>query len=191
MDTNIKSNLTAYENRVLTMWNDFYQGVDLKVIGFPVWMEFFKHKGTLEGFPVWKVNFIRKNIDLYNRNKAFIDRWLREYENLDWCIKTHRKMEWQAGKNYASLFDCLIQFRPSGVRIKRPDRFATLVAMNHQQIVGKYRRRITIDESKRLQSFPENYKLPSSNSVAMKQLGNSVNVKAVQTIFETILDLFK
>ena len=88
-------------------------------------------------------------------------------------------------------FDCLIQFRPSGVRIKRPDRFATLVAMNHQQIVGKYRRRITIDESKRLQSFPENYKLPSSNSVAMKQLGNSVNVKAVQTIFETILDLFK
>jgi DNA (cytosine-5)-methyltransferase 1 len=191
LDTNIKSNLTAYENRVLTMWNDFYQGVDLKVIGFPVWMEFFKHKGTLEGFPVWKVNFIQKNIDLYNRNKAFIDRWLREYENLDWCIKTHRKMEWQAGKNYASLFDCLIQFRPSGVRIKRPDRFATLVAMNHQQIVGKYRRRITIDESKRLQSFPENYKLPSSNSVAMKQLGNSVNVKAVQTIFETILDLFK
>jgi DNA (cytosine-5)-methyltransferase 1 len=99
-------------------------------------------------------------------------------------------MEWQAGKEYESIFNCLIQFRPSGVRAKRPDKFSTLVAMNHQQIVGKYKRRITINESKRLQSFPEEYQLSDSNTVAMKQLGNSVNVTVIQKIFEIVLKEF-
>ena len=62
--------------------------------------------------------------------------------------------------------------------------------MNHQQIIGKYRRRITIDASKRLQSFPDEYKLSKTNGIAMKQLGNSVNVKVVQTIFNVVLKTF-
>ena len=99
-------------------------------------------------------------------------------------------MEWQAGKDYESIFECLIQFRPSGVRVKRPDKFSTLVAMNHQQIIGKYKRRLTIDESKRLQSFPEEYQLSDSNTVAMKQLGNSVNITVIQKIFEIVLKEF-
>lgn len=190
LDANLPPNLSPYEDRVLTMWDEFYKGIDLKVIGFPIWMEFFKHEGSLEEYPLWKAKFIQKNIDLYGRNKTFIDAWLLEYENLEWCIKTHRKMEWQAGKDYESIFDCIIQFRPSGVRVKRPNKFSTLVAMNHQQIVGKYRRRISIDESKRLQSFPSDYQLSKTNGVAMKQLGNSVNVKVVQSIFDTVLNLF-
>lgn len=190
LDKTKKNKIGPYELSVLKMWDEFYKGIDLKVIGFPIWMEFFKHEGMLDEYPEWKAKFIQKNIDLYQRNKKFIDKWLAKHENLDWCTKTHRKMEWQAGKDYDSLFDCLIQFRPSGVRVKRPDKFSTLVAMNHQQIIGKYRRRITIDESKRLQSFPENYKLPTSNTIAMKQLGNSVNVTVVQKIFEIVLKEF-
>jgi DNA (cytosine-5)-methyltransferase 1 len=96
-------------------------------------------------------------------------------------------MEWQAGDKYNSLFDCLIQFRPSGVRVKRPDKFSTLVAMNHRQIIGKLRRKISINESKTLQSFPKNYQLSEINAVAMKQLGNSVNVKVIHEIFKTLL----
>ena len=123
---------------------------------------------------------------LYSRNRKFIDKWLKKYDHLEWCIKTHRKLEWQAGDQYKSLFDCLIQFRPSGVRVKKPDKFSTLVAMNHQQIVGKLKRKISIEESKLLQSFPAEYQLPSSNSVAMKQLGNSVNVKVIETLFSVL-----
>lgn len=190
LEPNLPPDLTAYEERVLNMWDVFYKGVDLKVIGFPVWMEFFKYEGALDEFPLWKAKFIQKNIDLYARNKEFIDIWLRTHENLDWCIKTHRKMEWQAGKDYKSIFECLIQFRPSGVRVKRPDRFSTLVAMNHQQIIGKYRRRITIDESKKLQSFPVSFQLSKTKGVALKQLGNSVNVKVVKSIFEVVLKNF-
>ena len=48
---------------------------------------------------------------------------------------THKKFEWQAGETCKNIYECLIQFRPSGVRAKRPDRFSTLVAMNHPQIV--------------------------------------------------------
>ena len=187
LDNSIEDSLTEYEEKVLTMWDEFYKGIDLKIIGFPIWMDFFQHGKNLSNYPDWKAKFIQKNIDLYQRNKQFIDVWLKKYDHLDWCIPTHRKMEWQAGDKYNSLFDCLIQFRPSGVRVKKPDKFSTLVAMNHRQIIGKLKRKISINESKALQSFPKNYQLSETNAVAMKQLGNSVNVKVIQEIFKTVL----
>ena len=190
IDNTIQNQLSLYEEKILEMWNSFYQGIDIKIIGFPVWVDYFKFTEDINFFPEWKQKFIIKNIDLYKRNKKFIEEWLEKYENLEWCVNTHKKMEWQAGDQYKSIYDCLIQFRPSGVRVKRPDKFSTLVAMNHQQIIGKLKRKLTIDESKLLQSFPVNYKLSSNINIAMKQLGNSVNVKVVQLIFEQILKYY-
>ncbi len=190
IDDSILDRISDYEEKILKMWNEFYHGIDLKIIGFPIWMECFKYDKNLEDLPLWKSKIIQKNIDLYQRNKKFINKWLVEYDNLDWCVKTHRKMEWQAGGQYNSIFDCLIQFRTSGIRIKRPDKFSTLVAMNHQQIIGKLHRKITVNESKLLQSFPKQYVLSDSTSISMKQLGNSVNVKVVETIFAIILKEF-
>lgn len=186
IDLNYKNDLTEYEERILQMWNDFYQGIDLKVIGFPIWTEYFKYQGDYNEFPTWKAKFVEKNVELYKRNKKFINKWMKCYDNLEWCIQTHRKMEWQAGSDYKSIYDCLIQFRPSGIRVKRPDKFSTLVAMNHQQIIGKLKRKITIEESKLLQSFPIEYKLSNVSSIALKQLGNSVNVNVIQRIFSLI-----
>ncbi len=191
LDTTIQNQLTDYELKVLEMWDEFYKGIDLKIIGFPIWMNYFKDSSSLSDYPEWKAKFIQKNRELYQRNQKHIDLWLKKYNHLDWCIPTHRKMEWQAGDKYKSIFDCIIQFRPSGVRVKRPDKFSTLVAMNHQQIVGKLKRRITIEESKLLQCFPKEYQLSETNGIAMKQLGNSVNVKVVETIFEMILEQFE
>lgn len=95
-------------------------------------------------------------------------------------------MEWQAGEYHKDLFEGLIQFRPSGIRVKKADKFSTLVAMNHQQIIGKLKRKISLEETKLLQSFPKSFQLHKTPSVALKQLGNSVNVNVVQTIFELI-----
>lgn len=190
LDTANEEKLTHYEEKILTVWDEFYQGIDLDIIGFPIWMDYFKFDGSLDEFPIWKAKFIQKNIHLYDRNKKFIDKWLKKHSNLDWCTNTHRKMEWQAGNQYKSLFDCLIQFRPSGIRVKKPDKFSTLVAMNHQQIIGKYRRKISVEESKLLQSFPKDFLLSSNATISMKQLGNSVNVKVVETIFKVILNNF-
>lgn len=186
LDLNLKNQLTNYEEKILKVWDEFYKGIDLKVIGFPIWIEYFKYEENYDDFPSWKANFIKKNVELYNRNKTFINKWLKKYNYLDWCVPTHKKLEWQAGDKYKSIYECLIQFRPSGIRVKKPDKFSTLVAMNHQQIIGKLKRKITIDESKLLQSFPKNYKLSSVNSIALKQLGNSVNVNVVEKIFELI-----
>lgn len=191
VDFNIVDSISPYEERVLKMWDEFYKGIDVKIIGFPIWMEYFKYDGDLNQQPEWKAKFIMKNTDLYQRNKNFIDDWIIKYDNLDWCIKTHRKMEWQAGDKYDSVFDCLIQFRPSGVRIKKPDRFSTLVAMNHRQIIGKLRRRISIEESKLLQSFPKEFKLIGSDNMKLKHLGNAVNVKVVKKVFSVLYNLIE
>ncbi len=183
---NTTQDLSDYELKVLHMWNDFYKNIDLKVIGFPVWADFFKYNGEYTEFADWKAKFVQKNVDLYQRNKVFIDKWLRKNKNLKWVNPTHRKFEWQAGTFHRDIFEGLIQFRPSGVRVKRATKFSTLVAMNHRQIIGKLKRKISLDEAKTLQSFPKEYKLNSLDSVALKQLGNAVNIDVVQLIFKLI-----
>jgi len=49
-------------------------------------------------------------------------------------------------------------------------------------------RRLTPSEGKRMQGFPASFKFPVSDNEAMKQLGNSVAVKAVQDYAEKIIE---
>ena len=97
---------------------------------------------------------------------------------------THKKFEWQAGDFHNSLFEGLIQFRPSGIRVKKSDKFSTFVAMNHQQIIGKLKRKIESNEAKKLLSFPDNFILHDNENITFKHLGNSVSVLVVKEIFK-------
>jgi DNA (cytosine-5)-methyltransferase 1 len=180
-------NISAYEKRIIKMWDQFYKGINKKTIGFPVWYDYFKYAAPPSHYPEWKQKFVEKNISLYRENKRFIDSWEKKYKNLNWVNNTHRKFEWQCGTDYNSIYDCLIQFRPSGVRVKRPTNFSTLVAMNHGQIVGWLLRRLTVNEVKQLQGFPVGFKLENTIPISMKQLGNAVNVKVVETIISQIV----
>jgi len=65
--------ISEYEKRILQMWNDFYQGIKMKVIGFPIWAETFKSKTSIDNLPKWKQNFILKNRKLYAENKKHIE----------------------------------------------------------------------------------------------------------------------
>lgn len=185
---NKKFYISDYEKKILSLWNDFYLNIDLKVIGFPIWFDEFKSKTNLSNLPTWKANFIQKNRDLYKRNKLFIDKWSKDNSNLDWVKPTHKKLEWQAGEDIQTIYEGLIQFRPSGIRVKRPNKFSTLVAMNHAQIIGKYQRRLTIEEARKLQSFPDSFILNSNEKISLKQLGNSVNVSIVEKIISKLID---
>lgn len=100
---------------------------------------------------------------------------------------TQRKFEWQAGESISSLWEGVIQFRPSGIRVKKPNFFPALVAIVQIPVIGKYRRRLTVRECARLQSFPDGFLPASNDQMAYKQLGNSVNVNIIQLLAEQML----
>ena len=186
-ETNPVYSISEHINEVLTAWNEFYHGVDVDVIGFPVWSSYFKTKRIDPSYPEWKKDFVRKNQELYLRNKDFIDAWLKKWNNLKDFTPTERKFEWQCGTTIKSIWEGVIQIRPSGVRVKKPDIFQALVALVQTPIIGKYKRKLSVREAARLQSFPDSF-IPDDNmQQAYKQFGNSVNVKVVKEIFKLMI----
>ena len=183
-----KYGISDYEKYVIKVWEEFKQGITTKSLGFPIWYDSFKlDKETIKCLPQWKQEFILKNIQLYKTNKKFIDSWEKKFNNLEDLQPTHRKFEWQMGTEYTSIYQGLIQFRPSGIRVKKPDFFPALVAMVHIPIVGEYLRRLTPRECARLQSFPDTFQLPTNDKQAYKQLGNSLNVTVAKYVFENTI----
>lgn len=184
-----KYHISDYEERILNAWDVFHKTIKQKVFGFPIWVDEFGKDYDYSAFPKWKQDYVVKNRKLYNENKKFIDKWLKNYDVLNFKLRD-RKFEWQAGENYESVWDTSIQLRQSGIRCKKTDYFPTLVAMVQTPIVGKLKRRITPKEASRLQSFPESFVINDSDQIAYKQFGNSVNVKILiyltQQLFKNV-----
>ena len=182
--------LTDHEVEVIDAWDEFHKGIHEKVIGFPIWADWFKTPPPpADEMPEWKRTFVAKNNALYQNNKRFIDGWLKRHHNLDDFTPTMRKMEWQCGTSVDSAWDAFLQMRPSGLRIKRPDCSPALVAIVQVPIIGPLRRRMTVREAARLQSFDDRF-IPNRNAhQAYKQFGNAVNVQVIehcaQCLFET------
>lgn len=192
LDNNIDDKsyrISEKEEYVLNAWDEFYNGIQETIIGFPIWAEYFRDKDIEEDFPDWKKEFVRKNKALYELNKKFIDSWLAKYNNLRDFTPTQRKMEWQAGNNIKSIWEGVIQFRPSGIRVKVPTTFPALVAIVQIPIIGKYKRRLTVREAARLQSFPESFIPDSDEHQAYKQFGNAVNVKVIERAARKLFEL--
>ncbi len=172
--------ITEREKYVLGAWDSFYKGIKNNIIGFPIWYDYFK-KIPDKDMPTWKQEFVKKNNQLYKDNKEFIDQWSKQYNYLKDFTPTQRKFEWQAGDSINTLWDGLIQIRPSGVRVKKPTCFPALVALVQIPIIGKYKRRLTVREAARLQSFPDDFKPNKNDQQAYKQFGNAVNVDVIKT----------
>ena len=184
----LKYSISEYEKYAIQVWEEFKQGITTKALGFPIWYDSFKlDRGSIKDLPQWKQDFIIKNIELYETNKTFISIWEKKFNNLEDLQPTHRKFEWQMGTEYTSIYQGIIQFRPSGIRVKKPDFFPALVAMVHIPIIGKYLRRLTPRECARLQSFPDTFQLLSNDKQAYKQLGNSLNVTVAKYVFENTI----
>lgn len=52
-------------------------------------------------------------------------------------------------------------------------------------------RKLSVLESKRLQGFPDNFKMPVSDNQAYKQLGNSVSVPIIKLIFNSMINSYE
>ena len=119
----------------------------------------------------------------------FIDSWSKKYNNLKDFTPTQKKFEWQAGNGIDSLWEGVIQFRPSGIRVKKPTCFPALVALVQIPIIGRYKRRLTVREAARLQSFPEDFIPNKSDQQAYKQFGNAVNVEVIKYMANKLFEI--
>lgn len=180
-----KRKLSEDKIQLLDIWNEFLQGIKCKKLpGFPIWSEYLCELNPLEDldqYPKWKQNFIRKNNELYLSNKDFIDDWLPRAKSNPLFFGAKAKLEWQAGQTKKpNLWDNILQFRPSGIRIKPGTYFPALVAITQTSIIGCRKRELTLRECARLQSFPDSFKPDYIDAQAYKQFGNAVNVELVK-----------
>jgi len=140
--------------------------------------------------PEWKKKFIVNNREKWKEiSKDIGDEWLKKTRSFK---QTYQKFEWQVGGEERDIWKHMIQFRPSGIRVKKTNYIPALVAIAQIPIIGWQKRRMTPKECARAQDFDvdglkgDAYTLDASDSRAYKQLGNAVNVKLTKEIMKAI-----
>lgn len=196
--------LAPDKEEALLAWDEFREEIGITTVGFPIWLScfglgiefdriFFNQIG-LEEMPGWKQNYVRRNRHLYQMNRDYIDAWVRRYSMLD-RTKLLQKFEWNCGEDVPDIKHGLVQIRQSGIRVKRPDCFPSLVAMATTPLIWdegiNHFREITVREAARLQSFDEEFVFTGSNKQVYKELGNAVNVEIAYQLAQGLLRLRK
>jgi DNA (cytosine-5)-methyltransferase 1 len=188
--------LTKLEIYWIKAWNEFVIEITnsrkQRLPGFPLWGDDWilpknLNQKELDKLPEWKSDFLIKNSNFYKENKRFIDQWTKKWNfYTDKFPPSRRKLEWQA-QDTKDLWNTVMHFRPSGIRAKRATYLPTLVAITQTSIIGKKKRRISIEEAAHLQGLPTWFSFENQKeSATFKQLGNGVNVAAVWYVLKQI-----
>jgi DNA (cytosine-5)-methyltransferase 1 len=136
-------------------------------------------------FPSWKKNYIRQNRAFYEKYKGVLKPIVKKIENLK--IASWQKLEWNVQGGERNLYKYIIQFRGSGVRIKKTDFFPSLVTVSTQiPIISWEKRYITPSEGARIQSL-NGIELPMNIGTCFSALGNAVNGTIVRLIAEKLI----
>lgn len=144
-------------------------------------------------FPHWKIRYIEQNREFYNKNKKWLDKWLKKMQNQ---ANSFLKLEWNCGDAEPTLYDKIIQFRASGIRVKRATFSPALnligtqipilpwVPLPDSEEKGRY---MTVKEAASLQGM-ESLDFTGLSKVRIYEaLGNAVNVRLVRLIAEKLV----
>lgn len=137
-------------------------------------------------FPAWKIKYIEQNREFYKKHKKWIDKWLPQIQQFE---NSHQKFEWNCGNKVPLIInDKIVQFRPSGIRVKVPTFSPALVLTSTQiPIFPWLSRYMTLREAARLQCMGDLKQFPNSTSKGFKAFGNAVNVCIVTQIAKQLL----
>lgn len=135
--------------------------------------------------PKWIISSVRHTRDLYQPNKEVCDAWAlnAEKEFNSWQI-----LEWRGGKSNLDIYENLVQFRASGIRVLRPDIAPSLISMTVTQVpvLPKQGRYLTPKEAAKLQFLEGLVHIPEGRIQAFKAFGNAVNAKVVKLILDKL-----
>lgn len=146
-------------------------------------------------FPHWKIRYIEENRKFYCDNKEWLDEWLRKVKGLS---NSFLKLEWNCGNDSPTLSDKIIQFRASGIRVKKPTFSPALnligtqipifpwVTLPNTKEKGRY---MTYREAASLQGMRNLRFSGLSNCRIFEALGNAVNVTVVGMIAKRLIKL--
>ena len=153
----------------------------------------YAQKSRKKSFPKWKITYIQKNRDFYDRNKKWLDPWLKKVKDQ---ANSFLKFEWNCGDADPIIEDKIVQFRASGIRVKLATYSPALNLVGTQIPIfpwidlpdkkgkGRY---MTTKEAAALQGMSELNFEKLANSRIYEALGNAVNVRVVRIIAERLL----
>jgi DNA (cytosine-5)-methyltransferase 1 len=155
-------------------------------------------------FPKWKISYIKQNRAFYEKHKEWLDVWIEKIKPFD---NSHQKFEWNCGPSARPvLYDNIIQFRASGIRVKLPTFSPALNLVGTQVPIlpwvklpksvssadkpqqGRY---MTVKEAAKLQGMQDlvfgDDSFSLSTTRIFEALGNAVNVTIIKHIAKNLL----
>ena len=185
--------LSPSEEVWVDAWNDFVlqcRAKNIDLPGFPMWSDYWKPRAKTRipsDTPGWKRTFIEKNIEFFSLHETMISKWLKKWEVSSFPT-SRRKFEWQA-QDSKTLWECIMHFRPSGIRAKKATYVPALVAITQTSIYGPQKRKLSVRECARLQGLPDWFDFTGQpESASYKQLGNGVNLPVVYHVLRALVE---